>query len=217
MALQREVEALLAASAGSGLVDRLADADGTSRVLGARAGGRLGRLPRRTVRRARTARRRRDGPRLQGARTSSWSATSRSSSSRRISAHEAARKSALPGRRRAPPRRSIIRTSARSTRSAGPTTDSSFIAMPLYDGETLQARLARGRARASTKRPRSPSRSRAGSRTRTGEASSTATSSRRTSCCSRDGTVKILDFGIATDGRPVADRHRATASARSPT
>ena len=71
-----------------------------------------------------------------------------------------------------------------------------FIAMPLYDGETLQARLQRGRftfERPSRLRCRSP----ADSSTPTGRGSSIATSSPPTSSILPDGTAKIVDFGIA--------------------
>ena len=61
-------------------------------------------------------------------------------------------------------------------------------------------------------RPRSPRRSAPCCRTRTTCRSSTATSSRTTSCVARDGTVKVLDFGIAAILRTDVTKLTATGS-----
>ena len=72
---------------------------------------------------------------------------------------------------------------------------------------TSRSRLARRRRSSATV-----------SGTRTSTASSTATSSRPTSSSSPDGTVKIVDFGIAwLEGSTVAPRGRGRCSARRPT
>ena len=110
------------------------------------------------------------------------------------------RRAAAPSRgssrRRARPRRSITRTSARSY-EIGETDDGQlFIAMPLYEGETLQARLTRGRLTFDEALPIALQVAR-GLEHAHEAASCTATSSRPTSSMLPDGTAKILDFGIA--------------------
>ena len=80
-------------------------------------------------------------------------------------------------------------------------------------GPTLADRIARARFR-STRRCRSRGRSPRRSRPRTSRASSIAISSRPTSR-SDDGTVKVLDFGLAKLRR--ARPRRATVASESPT
>ena len=105
---------------------------------------RLGRTPRRAVPRPGAARRRRDGARLQGARRAAGTP-------RRAEVPAAA-----PQRgSRTPKERFLVEARAAAAldhpnictiHEIGETEDGQlFIAMPLYDGETLQARLKRGR------------------------------------------------------------------------
>ena len=85
----------------------------------------------------------------------------------------------------------------------------------LLEGETLRSASASGRCRLERRRGATPSKSRAVSLRRTTKGSSTATSSPRTSYVTRDGRIKILDFGLARFGRGADRRQRhANSDAR---
>ena len=103
---------------------------------------------------------------------------------------------AVRARSAAARRRSIIRTSPRSTASKRP----NGVAVPRPGTRRRRRRSPigsrAGRCR-STRRWRSRARSRRRSKPRTRRGSSTATSSRPTSRSRATGTVKVLDFGLA--------------------
>ena len=184
VALQREVEALLAASAGSGLVNRLADAmaPAASWVRAQAAGWEGCRVGRYVV------------LELLGAGGMGLVYKARDEQLGRLVAlkflpphlsnEAAARERFLVEARAAA---ALDHPNICTIHEIGGTDDGQlFIAMPLYDGETLQARLARGRLpfdeAAAIAHP-----DRARARARARAASCTATSSRRTSCCSATG------------------------------
>ena len=123
-------------------------------------------------------------------------------------------------------RRSIIRTSARSTASRTPTASRRWCSSwskarrsPI-GSQRGPMPVDRGAARSRVRSPRRSTR-------RTRRASSTAISSRRTSRSRPDGVVKVLDFGLAkaatgevADRRRVdrrAARRKGPSSARRPT
>ena len=101
--------------------------------------------PDRAVPRARAARRRRHGRRLQGARRAARP-TGRAEVSPAAPRASSRRPSAASSPRPAPPRRSIIPTSARSTRSARPTKGSCSSPCRSTTARRCEARLKRGRA-----------------------------------------------------------------------